>query len=133
MKNESFLNFLKTMQQKSAITEIKTGDAFNYDTPTSFLLQKHYGKSINSYIYHKELFIFPLNQLVYVYILKDDNREKAASYFNESNGYVKQVLDFYYKQKDNNRYPFYISPLKAINHYFLNELDEIDKCFKKPT
>lgn len=72
MKNESFLNFLKTMQQKSAITEIKTGDAFNYDTPTSFLLQKHYGKSINSYIYHKELFIFPLNQLVYVYILKDD-------------------------------------------------------------
>ena len=67
-----------------------------------------------------------------VYILKDDNREKAASYFNESNGYVKQVLNFYYKQKDNNRYPFYISPLKAINHYFLNELDEIDKCFKKP-
>ena len=67
-----------------------------------------------------------------VYILKDDNREKALSYFNESNGYVEQVLDFYYKQKDNNRYPFYISPLKAINHYFLNELDEIDKCFKKP-
>jgi len=67
-----------------------------------------------------------------VYILKDDNKEKAASYFNESNGYVKQVLDFYYKQKDNNRYPFYISPLKAINHYFLNEFDEIDKCFKKP-
>ena len=34
------------------------------------------------------------------YILKDDNREKALSYFNESNGYVKQVLDFYYKQKE---------------------------------
>ena len=67
-----------------------------------------------------------------VYILKDNNREKAASYFSESNSYIQQVLKFYYKQKVANRYPFYINPVKAINHYFLNELDEIDKCFNKP-
>ncbi len=67
-----------------------------------------------------------------VYVLKNQSSEKYDSFFRKSNEIIIKLLDYAkLRREDKFLFPHYAKEPKAINHFFLGEMDQIDGCCYK--
>ncbi len=67
-----------------------------------------------------------------VYVMLDKPREEYEKYFRKSNEIIVNLLDYAKAQREDKfLFPHYAKEPKAINHFFLGEIDQIDICCYK--